>query len=354
MNSSSNGSNQRGKQENIHIPRYIKNQPWYYKDLDGSKNEGDGDDEEKNDDYLIHHRQLKKGGALDIDNNSEPKIGLGIKDEFRMINIVKTGPVGGNNCTNCGSSDHVKRDCLERPRKLANSFKNVNRIVSIRNDSSDNSDWDARKDRWFGYTGKEYNDLLKDWERKKIDAKKPEEQDEELLWDTDEEVELMKLGLYKNVMGTLKQDDLQNSQLQRASVRLREDRAAYLNDVNSDEIKYDPKSRLYKSEVLGSVDEKSRMFRRHLTGEAQELNELNRFSRENAKRMGIRDEIEDETKIKHVLVANPTRYEKLLQEQKRTQAVKQKSAVITELEATKTKGTAQSERTKKDLKDLYG
>lgn len=352
MNNGSNGSNQRGKKENIHIPRYIKNQPWYYKDLDGSKNGGDGD--EKDDDYLIHHRQLKKGGALDIDNNSEPKIGLGIKDEFRTVSIVKKRHVGESRCTNCGSSDHVKRDCLERPRKLPNSFKNDDNIISIRKDSSENSDWDARKDRWFGYTGKEYNDLLKDWERKKKDAKKSKEQDEELLWDTDEEVELMKLGLYKDVMGTLKQDDLQNSQLQRASVRLREDRAAYLNDVNSDEIKYDPKSRLYKSEMLGSVDEKSRMFRRHLTGEAQELNELNRFSREHAKRMGIRDEIEDETKIKHVLVANPTRYEKLLQEQKRTQSQKQNTALITELEAAKGKGTAQSERTKKDLKDLYG
>lgn len=121
----------------------------------------------------------------------------------------------------------------------------------------------------------------------------------------------MKLELYKDSVGSLKKDDADNSQLYRTSTRLREDKAAYLNDINSTESNYDPKSRLYKTETLGAVDEKSKMFRRHLTGEGLKLNELNQFARSHAKEMGIRDEIEDKEKVQHVLVANPTKYEYL-------------------------------------------
>lgn len=341
-----------GKKENIHIPRYIKNQPWFYKDASTTKDEGEEDD------YLIHHRQSKKGGDLDIDNNSEPKVGSGIKDEFETVTFTQKRKGTYAQCLNCGSANHNRKDCLERPKKSHKTGTKEEAIISVRKDSHAQLNWDARKDRWYGYSGKEYDNVIKSWQekRKKEENSKRAilESEQELLWDTDEEVELTKLGLYKDSVGTLKQDDFKNSQLQRASVRLREDRAAYLNDVNSSEIKYDPKSRLYKSDSLGSTDEKSRMFRRHLTGEAQELNELNKFSREHTKKLGLRDEIEDESRVKHVLVANPTKYEQMMKEQKRMQSQGTGTDHLSDLEASKKMGTAQSAAAKKHLKDLYG
>lgn len=328
---------QNSTSENVHIPRYIKNQPWYYQD---SKNE-----EEQKDDYLVHHRQLKKGGTLDIDNNSEPKVGRGISDEFET---VKLGKRGGRRCENCGASGHNRRDCLEPARKVPRSVANSGPVLQVRKDTSESSDWDARKDRWFGYTGKEYDEVLKQWSARRKTTEQPEEE----LWDTDEEVELTKLGLYKDTSGLLKQDDSNNTALHRASVRLREDRAAYLNDVHSQEIKYDPKSRLYKSEELGSVDEDSHMFRRHLTGEALALDELNKFAGAHAKKMGVRDEVESDSKVRHVLIANPTKYEQMMREERNKKPPRQAS--IKELQAKKSKGTAQNRKTKQDLQDLYG
>lgn len=313
--------------ENVHIPRYIKNQPWYYKEAAG-----------KEEDYLLHHRQQKKG-TLDIDNNSEPKLGPGIHDEFETVRINKDDVKP--KCLNCGSSDHLKRDCLERPKKI---LKGSDKELIVKRKASQVADWDAKQDRWFGYTGKEYDEVLKNW-RNPAQNKSDKIQDED--WDTDEEIELMKLGLYKDHVGALKQDDSQNTKL-KASVRLREDRAAYLNDLNSSELRYDPKSRVYKSEELGFIDNDSHMFHRHLTGEGQELQDLSRFSKMHARRMGVRDDEENDAKAKHVLVANPTQYEMMKRQDKETIKTSQADD---DRQAQRTKGTA---RSRKDLEELYG
>ncbi|CAI4329995.1 mRNA splicing protein SLU7 [Saccharomyces cerevisiae S288C] len=356
------------KNENIHIPRYIRNQPWYYKDTpkeqEGKKPGNDdtstAEGGEKSD-YLVHHRQKAKGGALDIDNNSEPKIGMGIKDEFKLIRPQKMSVRDSHSlsfCRNCGEAGHKEKDCMEKPRKMQklvpdlNSQKN-NGTVLVR---ATDDDWDSRKDRWYGYSGKEYNELISKWERDKRNKIKGKDksQTDETLWDTDEEIELMKLELYKDSVGSLKKDDADNSQLYRTSTRLREDKAAYLNDINSTESNYDPKSRLYKTETLGAVDEKSKMFRRHLTGEGLKLNELNQFARSHAKEMGIRDEIEDKEKVQHVLVANPTKYEYLKKKREQEETKQPKIVSIGDLEARKVDGTKQSEEQRNHLKDLYG
>ncbi|CAI4055308.1 hypothetical protein N7582_000296 [Saccharomyces uvarum] len=356
------------KNENIHIPRYIRNQPWYYKDdskeqeeEDTSKDSTDPPEKGKKGDYLLHHRQKAKGGALDIDNNSEPKIGLGINDEFKVIKLRET-PIRDTSsskfCKNCGEAGHTGKDCMEKPRKAQKATPD-----SHPNDSKDtvlirgtNDDWDSRKDRWYGYSGKEYNDLIRKWEQDKQNKLKDKDQSQadDALWDTDEEIELIKLELYKDAVGSLKKDDSENSQLYRASTRLREDKAAYLNDINSTESNYDPKSRLYKSETLGSVDEKSKMFRRHLTGEGLKLSELNQFARSHAKELGVRDEVEDKEKIQHVLVANPTKYEYLMKKQEQEGAKEPRIVSVSELEAKKVDGTKQSEEQRKRLRDLYG
>ncbi|CAI4058107.1 mRNA splicing protein SLU7 SKDI_04G3170 [Saccharomyces kudriavzevii IFO 1802] len=359
----------KNKNENIHIPRYIRNQPWYYKDdSKGREKEESGNDgksvaeEGEKSDYLLHHRQKVKGGALDIDNNSEPKIGLGIKDEFKIIKLRKDSAGDyepSKFCRNCGETGHRKKDCMEKPRKVQkvipdSTSTDVGKNTVLIRGTDD--DWDSKKDRWYGYSGKEYNELVRKWEQnKKNDVNlKDKSQTDETLWDTDEEIELMKLELYKDTVGSLKKDNPENSQLYRVSTRLREDRAAYLNDINSAESNYDPKSRLYKSSALGTVDEKSKMFRRHLTGEGLKLSDLNQFARSHAKQMGIRDEVEDKEKVEHVLVANPTKYEYLKKKQEQESSKELKTVSISELEAKKVDGTKQSEKQRKRLKDLYG
>ncbi|EDO18452.1 hypothetical protein Kpol_1032p46 [Vanderwaltozyma polyspora DSM 70294] len=324
-NSRSRGRNDSSR-VNEHIPRYIRNQPWYYKDgikqTEGD-DDGEGKDNEK-EDYLIHHRQSKGDGALDIDNNAEPKVGGGIQDIFDKVSVKES----------------------ENNDDVSEQTANVRR-------ADESTSWDARKDRWYGYAGQEYDQVLAKWEGKLGDSTIDEYGYPG--WDTDEEIELEKLELPTKNVSLTNNDKDGDAAGARASVRLREDKAAYLQDIGSDEIKYDPKSRIYKSADIGKVDDKGHMFRRHLTGEGQEFAELNQFARKHAKESGVRDEINDKSKIDHVLIANPTKYEQLRRDQL-NEAISQQSEIPLEpkLEARRSVGQPQRKKAKKTLQDMYG
>lgn len=336
------------KQENVHIPKYIKDQPWFYK---VSKDTDDGD-------YLAHHRRQKdQDSGLDIDNNAEPKVGRGIDDEYVSLGIPSEEVGRGRDvrapkCTNCGALDHVARDCLEPPRKR--QIRTVRSHQSFSRRRDDGESWDAKKDRWFGYDGKEYDEVVQGWVKKAQEQVLNADVEDEEFIDTDEEIELATLGLYKSsVTGALANDDANGSKL-RASVRLREDKAAYLNDIGSDTINYDPKSRLYKTEELGEIDAETKMFHRHLKGESLELTKLNRLVREETLKSGIRDEVENEAKTQHVLVANPTKYELLMKEKGTEVSQQAKQDPYAGKSAKRAVGTRQSQEKKRSLLERYG
>lgn len=340
-------NNSRGKDnENKHIPKYIKAKPWYYESAESE-------------DYLVHHRQSQnKKNALNIDQNDQPQLGQGIRDSFIHNDLNQSHHHNKNLiCTNCGAFDHVKKDCIERPRKIRQQLSTGNnQNNNVINEKE--LDWDARKDRWFGYTGKEYDETLRKWEHDKNEKSSDStKNNEDKEYDTDEEIELRKLNLFKYQGATSKQNSVNDTSVVTTAVRLREDRAAYLNDINSDKINYDPKSRLYKSEDLGSVDEKSNMFRRHLTGEGLELSKLNQIARGEAKKAGIRDEISDQKKIDHILIANPTKYDLLMKKQmrgeQRTTGEGKDKIDLTKAEANKINGTKQDKKSREQLKDMY-
>ncbi|SCU87414.1 LAFA_0E06590g1_1 [Lachancea sp. 'fantastica'] len=335
------------KQENAHIPKYIKDQPWFYKDTTASTD---------NEDYLAHHRRSKTSDKdLDIDNNAEPKVGRGISDAFEQLPSARPQNSlvsSDDSCRNCGMRGHRARDCLEAPKKRRAYASNVHTTQAERRTGS-NDNWDARKDRWYGYEGKEYETVLRKSQEQTVKEQTETSQDADEI-DTDEEIELLKLGLYKQeVSGKVAQDDAQGSKL-RASVRLREDRAAYLKDIGSDTLNYDPKSRLYKSDALGEIDPESKMFHRHLTGESVELSQLNRFAREQTLKSGIRDEIENAAKTKHVLVANPTKYELLMRKKALPEQDISSDDSHKDKSAKKITGTKQSQDQRSQLLEKYG
>lgn len=349
----------RKSRQNEHIPKYIKSQPWYYQSLNSN-------------DYLIHHRQSQdKKKLFDIKNNREAKVGGGINDKFvkkQVINVenynkYKTQTTEHKFCENCGQMGHLKKDCLERPRKIRNKnvpVRNGNEqeedktVLTIRDD--EDLDWDAKKDRWYGYTGEDYDSIVHKWQASNNEVTSKSVTSNE--YDQDEEIELFKLGLMKDAKGLLRQREFseQERNLGRTTVRLREDKAAYLNDINSFRMKYDPKSRVYKSASTGYIDSKTKMFRRHLTGEGLQLEQLSRFNRKYVRQQGINDSLQDERKIEHVLIANPTKYEKLMKETKKQQQEISKSKApidYSQLEAQKIKGKKQDSLTKKALEDMY-
>lgn len=344
MSQRSKNTRQKGNSsQNEHIPKYIKSQPWFYESANSQ-------------DYLIHHRQSQdKKKLFDIENNQDAKVGLGITDK-KIVNNSIDSVREKKRCENCGQLGHWKKDCLERPRKFK---KKTSLITASQSDvtirDEEYLDWDAKKDRWFGYTGEDYDKVVTEWEQKTTTTN---DDPEEAIYDKDEEIELYKLGLIKDSKGLLKQRELseQERNLGRTTVRLREDKAAYLNDINSSDLKYDPKSRIYKSETMGYIDEKSKMFRRHLTGEGLQLEQLAQFTRQHARNEGIKDATKDSRKLDHVLIANPTKYEKLMkesEEEAKTKSLPKPGKDYSKLEAQKIEGKKQDPSTKKTLETMY-
>ncbi|AET41066.1 mRNA splicing protein SLU7 Ecym_7220 [Eremothecium cymbalariae DBVPG len=293
--------------ENKHIPKYIRDRPWYI----GSEDKEDGGD------YLGHHRIDEGQGPIDY---SLPKLGNDISDKFLIVGNKRRGKGVGGKCCNCGSLGHEKRDCLERPRKQRRGTEDISKQeegagkgeeraeeFKVRDESGLN--FDAKRDRWFGYDDSGYNEMIKrSWLKR--NAEDTGGAQDKAVVDFDVQIERYKLGLVDDT----KSDDIGSGATSdnAPSIRLREDKAKYLNDLNSEELKYDPKSRLYKDKDLGEVDPKTKMFHRHLKGESVQLVNLGKKVRESASKAGIRDDTRNINKPDHVLAANPTKYEILL------------------------------------------
>ncbi|AMD22244.1 HGL096Cp [Eremothecium sinecaudum] len=289
-------------EENKHIPKFIRERPWYLKG-DGVDGEGDGEDK------LSHHRLVH--GQVPIDH-SEPKMGSEIVDVFKVVGEVSGGRgkrLGGSRCENCGSAAHKKRDCLERPRKQRREggvIGEAGGAFAVRDEAG--LKYDAKRDRWFGYDAEDHE--RRSERRAHVTAGQTGAcvgaVEEDSVEDLDWQVERYKLGLLED------QQVRGDSSEGVPSIRARDDKALYLDDFNSDEIRYDPKSRLYKTDELGSLDPETKMFHRHLNGDSTKLEALSKKVRSIESQSGIRDDDVDVRKVGHVLAANPTKYEIML------------------------------------------
>lgn len=292
MSGSRAGRTDRNSVENQHIPNYIKNRPWYLTSNQRQVNETEQD-------YLAHHRNSDSDGLQRVQQ---------ITDSFVPI---KYGSRSDSGCTNCGRNDHKKRDCLEPPRKknrnqLGSSKAEISSLSSslntmvARDSNVLDSSYDAKRDRWYGYTP-EVN-ANQPCKRSKMDESLPEMDSIQL-----EEIE--RLGLQPEDVGF-------KSVRKMEVIRQRDDVAPYLQDINEDEILYDPKSRVYKSKQHGIIDPETKMFHRHLTGDALNVKNLSEEVRKVAQLKGVDDIAEDEQKPSHVLAANPTKFELMMRESK--------------------------------------
>ena len=75
-------------------------------------------------------------------------------------------------CTNCGALSHALRDCLERPRKVGAKFtgKDIAHDEVIHDDRAalngmeGMGDYDAKRDRWDGYDPKNHQAVVLEYE----------------------------------------------------------------------------------------------------------------------------------------------------------------------------------------------
>lgn len=296
-----NGNGNGGQNE--HIPSFIRNRPWYVGQQQQGNAEagGSGSGEE---DYLAHHR-------LGSTKQQQPGKSTGIQDAFSYVR--RSG--GGPRCENCGGHGHLKRDCLERPKKRGASGTSGQgegegeaSVVRVRDESVIEADYDAKRDRWYGYVPD-----IDELERKHAAARNSKQQQQQQQQRTMDEIQRHEMERLKLAPEDLGFDAILPLDAEKYNpVRSRDDRAAYLQDMNAEETLYDPKSRIYKSKEDGTIDPKSNMFRRHLTGDALQVGVINERVRQEALKSGVKDFEVNKEKLNHVFAANPTKYELLM------------------------------------------
>lgn len=197
------------KEANEYIPTYISKKPFYV---------GDDDDN----DYLEHQRLQKTD---DIQTKWY--------DRGKKLGPAATKYRKGA-CENCGAITHKTKECLSRQR--AKGAKWTGKDIQADEKVEDvKMGWDAKRDRWNGYDPKEYRTVIEEYaelERlKKEHAVGVTVDDGEDAADVDD-------AKYMEESDMGRQQPTSTKQL-----RLREDTAKYLLNLDLDSAKYDPKTR---------------------------------------------------------------------------------------------------------------
>uniref|UniRef100_A0A6G1S6G2 Pre-mRNA-splicing factor SLU7 n=1 Tax=Aceria tosichella TaxID=561515 RepID=A0A6G1S6G2_9ACAR len=129
-----------GKDINPHIPQYISSVPFFYN---------------TNHPTLKHQRSLKPG-------QKHVPINLNLQRGVKIQNATKYRPGA---CENCGAMTHKKKDCLERPRKLGAKYTNKNiapdEVILPEIEHS----FDSKRDRWSGYHPEMYKQTIEEFNK---------------------------------------------------------------------------------------------------------------------------------------------------------------------------------------------
>jgi pre-mRNA-processing factor SLU7 len=193
------------KEANEYIPSFISKKPFYI-----------GEDDDQND-YLEHQRLQKAQSDQSKWYDRGKKLGPAAT-KFRK-----------GACENCGAMTHKTKECLSRPRAKGAKWTGKD-IQADEVVQAVDLGWDAKRDRWNGYDSKEYKAVVEDYAQLEEVKKKAAEKGEE-----DEGEDGAKYA-EESDMG--RQQSTSTRQL-----RIREDTAKYLLNLDLDSAKYDPKTR---------------------------------------------------------------------------------------------------------------
>ncbi|KAH8582396.1 mRNA processing-related [Cryptosporidium sp. chipmunk genotype I] len=227
---------------NPHIPQFIAKAPWYISQKESS----------------LEHQRLKTDEArIDLDSGTKRGVIGKIHVKYRK-----------GACTNCGSMTHQARDCLERPRKVGAKWSNLDICPDeIIPEARKTTNLDEKRDRWKGFRPEDYRPIVEQFEAveelaRQKRAKKVEEslsknkddptsKNEEL----DEKDELKMGDFDETTFGTSSDKTRTNVR----NLRIREDTAKYLRNLDLNSAFYDPKSRsmrenpFHKSSNIGNT-----------------------------------------------------------------------------------------------------
>ncbi|KAJ3015436.1 UNVERIFIED_CONTAM: mRNA splicing protein [Siphonaria sp. JEL0065] len=311
-----------GADINPHIPNYISQAPWY---LD------------------INHPTLKhQRGPEAHQDGINDWYQRGAKDTSVVSKKFRKGA-----CENCGAMTHKTRDCLDRPRPTSKTAKAKGKTISADEVVTNiNLGFDAKRDRWNGYDPNEHTKIIKDWElvdqerrrlREEAAAKeleaaasKGEAKEKEVVatvvGEEEEKKRLLALlgedeevdgdeDKYADNADQIGQKLDTKSRTTVRNLRIREDTAKYLLNLDKNSAYYDPKTRSMRDNPNADKDPKNLQYAGdnfvRWTGDAPKMAQLQMFAWQNAGGAGA-----TQSSQLH-LQANPTMGEILFKEHER-------------------------------------
>ncbi|KAH8107899.1 pre-mRNA-splicing factor SLU7 [Cristinia sonorae] len=269
-----------GKAINPHIPQYIAQAPWY---LDTGAPS------------LSHQRIPEYDRSADkLDNwyDRGAKAGPAAK-KYRK-----------GACENCGAMTHKKQDCLERPRQRGAKYTNKN-IAPDEIIQEVASGYDAKRDRWNGYDPSEHKKVYDEYAA--VEAARQKQREEEIDKQTTTDLAAVRKvakagkgegGKDDDFGSSDEEDDDQDKYAESAdavgqkldtktritvrNLRIREDTAKYLINLDPSSAYYDPKTRSMRDNPLKNIPAEEALFAgdnflRH-SGEAPEVQKLQLFA----------------------------------------------------------------------------
>ncbi|XP_072961505.1 pre-mRNA-splicing factor SLU7 [Typha angustifolia] len=264
-----------GKEINPHIPQYMSSAPWY---LNAERPS------------LKHQRKWK----------SDPNYTKSWYD--RGAKIFQADKFRKGSCENCGAMTHDKKSCMERPRKVGAKFTNMY-IAPDEKVEMFELDYDGKRDRWNGYDASTYarvieqyeardearRKYLKEQQLKKLEEKNNNQNVEEgEVSDEDDDEDELKVDEAK--VDESKQMDFAKVEKRVRTtgggstgtvrnLRIREDTAKYLLNLDVNSSHYDPKTRSMREDPLPDMDPNEKFYegdnQYRVSGQALEFKQLN-------------------------------------------------------------------------------
>ena len=163
-------------------------------------------------------------------------------------------------CENCGALTHKKKDCMERPRKILARFSGAEIAPDEFIQPDLKLDFDGKRDRWNGYNPTEHLGIIEEFEKvedtkRQLKAQRlntgdeDEGGEEEMDGDEDKYVDEV------DMPGT-KVDSKQRITVR--NLRIREDTAKYLRNLDPNSAYYDPKTRSMRENPYKGIQYKSK------------------------------------------------------------------------------------------------
>lgn len=218
-----------GKDINPHIPQYISSNPWYY----GAQGP-----------TLKHQRPQPE----------RQKQYSGIDEWYiRGQQSSRATKFRKGACENCGATGHKRKDCFERPRKVLAKFSQSQIACDDVQQPNLSLDYDGKRDRWAGYDPSEHREIVEEYQ--KIEEAKKELRAEKLnageIDDQDSDKDEDKYVDEIDMPGT-KVDSKQRITVR--NLRIREDTAKYLRNLDPNSAYYDPKTRSMRDNPYAGTD----------------------------------------------------------------------------------------------------